>query len=354
MINNNNDDLNIEIQKLKQQLQTQKEIENQLRIKYGFSNLLVETLPNPIFYKDEKGIYIGCNKAFELFVGRKRTDIIGKTVYDMESKEIADKYHEMDEQLFTKGGTQHYEWKVKSKTGRILEVIFDKTALIGDDGRVAGLIGIITDITNSKQESRKVSEEKFKKISSTANDAIIQMNEKGEIVFWNPAAEKIFGYTWEEVMAKDLHQLLVPNRYLSEFRTGFQKFKQNGQGPVVGKKVELFALRKDGSEFEIELSLSSYMAHGIWNAVGIVRDISIRKAIEKEKEVLLDNLKIALDEIKTLKGIVPICSHCKKIRDDKGFWNHLEIYIQKHSEAEFSHGICPDCIKKRYPGVVTD
>ncbi len=55
-------------------------------------------------------------------------------------------------------------------------------------------------------------------------------------------------------------------------------------------------------------------------------------------------------EIKTLRGIVPICSHCKKIRDDKGYWNHLEAYIQKHSDASFSHGICPECAGKLYPG----
>jgi len=341
-----------EINQLKQKLHAQNQIENQLRLKLKFFNLLFETLPNPIFYKDGKGSYLGCNKAFELFVGRNKSDIIGKTVYDMGPKEIADKYHKMDARLFKERGTQHYEWKVNNKTGKMLNVIFDKASLINDDGTIAGLIGIITDITKRKkvEEDLKISEEKFKKISSSANDAIIQMNNKGEIVFWNPAAEKLFGYTWEEVNTKDLHQLLVPARYLQEFNKGFKIFKRNGQGSIIGKKIELFALRKNGSEFEIELSLSSYQAHGIWNTVGIIRDISKRKAIEKEKEKLIRNLKTALDEIKTLKGIVPICASCKKIRDDKGYWNHLETYIQKHSQAEFSHGICPDCAKKIYPG----
>jgi len=61
-----------------------------------------------------------------------------------------------------------------------------------------------------------------------------------------------------------------------------------------------------------------------------------------------EKLQKALDEIKTLKGIVPICAHCKKIRDDKGYWNLLESYIEKHSEAEFSHGMCPDCLEELY------
>jgi len=65
---------------------------------------------------------------------------------------------------------------------------------------------------------------------------------------------------------------------------------------------------------------------------------------EKEK------LEAALAEVKKLSGLIPICGHCKKIRDDKGYWNQVEAYIQEHSEAKFSHGICRDCAKKYYPG----
>ena len=66
----------------------------------------------------------------------------------------------------------------------------------------------------------------------------------------------------------------------------------------------------------------------------------------------VEELQKALDQIKTLRGIVPICSNCKKIRDDQGFWNKVEIYISEHTEAEFSHGICPDCMRKLYPEYV--
>ncbi len=341
----------IEAGHLNEKLHTQNEIVNQLRLKLNFLNLLFETLPNPIFYKDENGVYLGCNEAFVQLLGQNRSDIVGKTVYDLGPKEIADKYHKMDVQLLEKRGTQHYEWKAKNNNDQMLDVIFDKAALVDNDGNVAGLVGIITDITKRKQteEAVKINEERFEKISSSANDAIIQMNHKGEIVFWNLAAQKIFGYTWEEVEGKDLHQLLVPSKYLHDFKKGFINFKDDGQGAVIGKTVELSALRKDGSEFEIELSISSFKAHDVWNTVGIIRDISERKAIEKEKEQLIIDLKNALDEIKTLKGIVPICASCKKIRDDQGYWNHLETYIQKHSEAQFSHGICPDCTEELYP-----
>lgn len=81
---------------------------------------------------------------------------------------------------------------------------------------------------------------------------------------------------------------------------------------------------------------------------GLIADITKQRKIEKEREDLIAQLQAALKEIKTLSGMLPICAACKKIRDDKGYWNQIESYIQKHSEAEFSHGMCPDCLDKLY------
>jgi DNA repair exonuclease SbcCD ATPase subunit len=81
----------------------------------------------------------------------------------------------------------------------------------------------------------------------------------------------------------------------------------------------------------------------------LIQDISERQKAEKEKERLITNLEEALAQIKALSGLLPICSSCKRIRDDHGNWNQMESYIQKHSEAQFSHSICPDCAEKIYP-----
>lgn len=88
--------------------------------------------------------------------------------------------------------------------------------------------------------------------------------------------------------------------------------------------------------------------------IGIVesfQDITNRKLLEKEKEKLIERLQESLNKVKMLSGFLPICASCKKIRDDKGYWNQIEAYIKDHSEAEFSHGICPECAKKLYPGL---
>lgn len=79
------------------------------------------------------------------------------------------------------------------------------------------------------------------------------------------------------------------------------------------------------------------------------KEIEARIKVEEEREKLISNLKTALAEVKKLSGLIPICSHCKKIRDDKGYWNQIEDYIHKHSEAKFSHSICQECVKIYYP-----
>ncbi|MBU0971283.1 MAG: response regulator [Proteobacteria bacterium] len=74
--------------------------------------------------------------------------------------------------------------------------------------------------------------------------------------------------------------------------------------------------------------------------------------LKKDLKTRNEKLQLALDEIKTLRGIIPICAHCKKIRDDKGYWEQIETYLHEHSHAKFSHGICPDCIKTHYPDII--
>jgi uncharacterized PurR-regulated membrane protein YhhQ (DUF165 family) len=79
------------------------------------------------------------------------------------------------------------------------------------------------------------------------------------------------------------------------------------------------------------------------------QEIEKRKKAEQERDEVIRDLKKAFSEVKTLRGFLPICSICKNIRDDQGYWNKIESYVRKHSEAEFSHGICPECAKKHYP-----
>jgi hypothetical protein len=84
-------------------------------------------------------------------------------------------------------------------------------------------------------------------------------------------------------------------------------------------------------------------------AIQSIRDITAAKLSEQERERLIKELQDALAEVRTLSGFLPICSSCKKIRDDTGYWNQIEAYISKHTQADFSHSLCPKCAKKLYP-----
>ncbi|MGB5064906.1 MAG: diguanylate cyclase, partial [Candidatus Competibacter sp.] len=119
-------------------------------------------------------------------------------------------------------------------------------------------------------------------ITDSARDAILMMDPQGRISFWNPAAEQIFGYTGDEAIGRELHLLLAPERYYDAHLKAFPEFRRSGHGNAVGKTVGLHALRKDGTEIAVALSLSAVSIRGKWYAVGVVRDETERQAREQE------------------------------------------------------------------------
>ena len=132
------------------------------------------------------------------------------------------------------------------------------------------------------------SEDKFRSISASANDAIIMLDNDEKVTYWNKSAENIFGYLREDTEGKNIHNLIIPERYRKKHLEGFEKFKATGTGNIIGKMVEVEAIRKDGSEIPIELSLSAVTINGKWNAVGIIRDITVRKQQEEEIKQLAE------------------------------------------------------------------
>lgn len=131
------------------------------------------------------------------------------------------------------------------------------------------------------EEELLESEEKFRKISASAQDAIVMMDSAGDISYWNPASERIFGYSYEEAVGKDLHALIVPSAQQNAFKEGFERFKKTGEGPVLGKTLELSALRRNGTEFPVEVSISAVPIKGRWHSIGIIRDFTERKRSEE-------------------------------------------------------------------------
>ncbi len=233
----------------------------------------------------------------------------------------------------------------------------DKQLKRDEGGTVTDVLSSARDITEQKRKDERLQqiEESWLAITESTQDAILMMDPEGRVSYWNRAAEGMFGHTRVEAIGQNLHDLIAPARFHPAYHTAFRKFQQTGQGSAVGKILDLEALRKDGQEISVQLSLSAVQINGGWHALGLIRDITERKRADEEikkytAELTKRNkeLQDALTDIRQLTGMLPICASCKKIKDDKGYWQGVESYITEHSEAVFSHGLCPECEKKAY------
>ena len=125
--------------------------ERALEEQFNFTTQLLEAIPNPVFYKDERGRYIGCNVAFEHFTGQPRASLVGRSVYEISPRDLAERYHAADKALFDHPGVQTYEANVATPDGSRRDVVFYKATFNRADGRLGGLVGVILDITERKQ-----------------------------------------------------------------------------------------------------------------------------------------------------------------------------------------------------------
>ncbi len=130
---------------------------------------------------------------------------------------------------------------------------------------------------------------RIRAIATSSQDGIVVIDDKGCILFWNPAAERILGYTAEEVLGQNLHSTMAPERFIEAHNKAFEKFLQTGTGDAIGMTLELQAIRKGGMEVDIELSLSAIKANGQWQALGIMRDITNRKLVQEELKSVLEH-----------------------------------------------------------------
>lgn len=180
-----------------------------------------------------------------------------------------------------------------------------------------------------------------------SGDAIVVVDQNAKVFAANIRFANMLGYSKEEV-----HQL-----HVWDWDNNFNREQILALAEDVDNSGHYFVSKhrcKDGRIIDVELSNNGAAYGGQKLILCICRDITERKKAEKEREDLIKKLQDSLTEIRTLRGILPICSSCKKIRDDEGYWQLLESYIGKHSEAQFSHGICPDCANKLYKDLYKD
>ncbi|WP_321342457.1 EAL domain-containing protein [Breoghania sp.] len=267
---------------LKRSLKAQIDAEEALRNREAFRKALFATSRTGLFVLDPASLtFIECNEtARKQFMGDSSDPVWDMSPIDLSPPEqeggtpsleaIRRRFNDALE-----NGSSTFAWRHRRPNGDEwdAEVHLMATHFQGSDYLQAE----IYDITERMQ-----AELTLRSVLGAAHDAIVVIDPKGCVTYWNGAAEGMLGYTVEEIVGQNFHQLVVPARYASAHMLGFRRFNKTGQGPVVGQTLELEALRKDGREITVELSLSSVHLSSGWHAVGIMRDITERKKADEK------------------------------------------------------------------------
>lgn len=243
---------------------------------------LVRSSEDAIIAKDLEGVIKTWNTGAHKIYGYSAEEITGRNISILEPEDLAGETSKLIERIKNGEIVETYDTRRLTKDGQEVNVSITLSPITDDAGNVTGASAVARDITERIHALAALaeSEEKFRAIASTANDAIILIDNDDKIAFWNRIAEKLFGYTESEAIGKVLHPLLAPPYYLDAYHKGFARFKETGRGDAIGMTTELEGLRRNGEVFPIELSLSSITLDGRWHALGIIRDITDRKKAE--------------------------------------------------------------------------
>jgi PAS domain S-box-containing protein len=250
-------------------------------------------------------------------------------------KELERRVKELQEETLRRKRTE----KELRESNRRLQIAYDQSIVYAQH--------LNKKIVERKQmeEALQKSEERFRTVADFAYDWEYWIGPEGESVYVSPSCERITGYHQDQ---------------FQENPRLIEDISHPDDRELIADHLELEMESKEALSLDFRIITRSgeerWLAHvcqPVYNADGSLlgrratnRDITKRKHAEEEREKLVQELKDALTKVKTLSGLLPICASCKKIRDDQGYWTQLEAYIRDHSEAEFSHSICPECKKK--------
>ncbi len=207
---------------------------------------------------------------------------------------------------------------------------------------LAGIAWIapVFETIRSHEEKLRRSEQRFRRIVDTAQEGILFTDSSGNARYVNQRMADMVGWTVEE----------MHGRPVAEFLPGgcacIDRMANVGRSGGMGAdRHDCRFRRKDGSDLWTMVSCNALQDDGGTSigSLAMITDISDRKRMEVERETLIADLQDALANVKTLKGLLPICAWCNKVRDEGGDWHPMEVYIKIHSDASFSHGICPEC-----------
>jgi len=279
----------------------------------GLLQAFFENSPNLIFVKDRESRYLYANKQFKKAF-HISGEINGKTDNELFSAEQAAAFQAVDRQVLQTGLLIKFEDVALYEDGPHTRIV-QKFPLFNAEGEIYAIGGAVTDITDRKREESalRYSEENYRLVVETAPDAVISIDERGAILFANPATVRIFGYDPTELIGKPL-TVLMPEFLRKLHEKGFSRYLATGQRHINWQGTELTALRKNGQEFPVEISFGELSRDGHKVFTGFIRDISERKQAEEMRAAharqiaVRADVSMAFGKEESLKTILRECS----------------------------------------------
>jgi PAS domain S-box-containing protein len=316
-----------------------------------FSTLIQRIQAAVVVHRADTSIAMS-NRSAQILLGLTEDQMLGKTTIDSawiffreDNTAMPHEEYPANQVISTQEPLRNFTTAIyRPSTKDTVWVLVNADPVFDDNDELSQVIITFMDITKRKQaeEALRESEEKYSNLFHFSNDGIFLHDLEGNILDINQKALDQLGYAKSEMLSfkiPDFHppEALEKSKWAFEtiIREGFVSFETDFK-------------KKTGEVFPAEVSSSLFEIGDKKVIQGIVRDITERKLSEKEREKFIKELQEALKEIKTLRGILPLCSYCKKIRDDKGYWEQVDVYIYKHLQADISHSLCPDCAKEHY------
>ncbi|MBN2600524.1 MAG: PAS domain S-box protein [Candidatus Marinimicrobia bacterium] len=298
---------------------------------------------------DLSGNVVSINSYFERLFGYTRADIYGKNLDSFIVKEDNIEDATMITKKVQDGGIMHFERKRMRKDGMFIDVSVSGAPIIVN-GKHIGALAIYRDISEQKRIEETLANERnlMRTLIDHLPDAIYVKNAACQKTLSNKADFQNMGASSESAVLGKTDFDFYPSELAALFQADDLKVIETGKPILNHEEKTTRPDRTIGWQISSKIPLKDSTGR-IVGLVGIGHDITERKKAEEERERIIGELQTALRQVNTLSGLIPICANCKKIRDDKGYWSDVELYISKHSDAEFSHGLCNDCMKKLYP-----